>query len=77
MKGLAKVVKGRIEEAAGAIANNDKLRNRGQTDQAVGRINQAGEKSVRRAKGSARQMVEKARNAAKGAVSRAKDMIGK
>lgn len=75
MKGLTKVVKGRVEEAAGALTNNDKLRIKGQTDQVVGRVNQAGEKSVRRAKGSAKKIVDKARNAAKGAAKRAEALI--
>jgi uncharacterized protein YjbJ (UPF0337 family) len=41
MKGSTKVVKGRIEEAAGALTGNDRLRTKGQTDQAVGHVKQA------------------------------------
>ena len=44
MKGIAKVVKGRVEEAAGALIGNDKLRAKRQTDQAVGHIEQICEK---------------------------------
>ena len=48
MKGSTKIVKGRIEEAAGALTGNDKLRAKGQTDQAVGHVKQAAEKGVRK-----------------------------
>ena len=60
MKGSTKVVKGRIEEAAGALTDNDKLRARGQTDQAVGHVKQAVEKGVRQVKESAQKIVDKA-----------------
>jgi uncharacterized protein YjbJ (UPF0337 family) len=58
MKGSAKVAKGRVEEAAGALINNDKLRARGQTDQAIGRVKQAAEVGVRKAKDNAQKIVE-------------------
>jgi len=64
MSGKTDIVKGRIEEAAGALTGNDKLRARGQTDQTVGRVKQAAEKGVRQAKKSARKIVDKARNIA-------------
>lgn len=41
MRGKTDVIKGRIKEAAGALADNDKLRREGQTDQAVGKVKQA------------------------------------
>ncbi len=41
MGGKTDVVKGRIEEAAGALTGNDKLREEGKTDQAVGKAKQA------------------------------------
>ena len=63
MKGSTKVMKGRIEEAAGALAGNDRLRARGQTDQAVGHIKQAAEKGVRQAGESIRKIADKAKNA--------------
>jgi uncharacterized protein YjbJ (UPF0337 family) len=72
MKGSVKIVKGRIEEAAGALVGNDKLRAKGQTDQAVGHIIQAGEKGIRQANKSARKIVEKARDSAQAAVEHAK-----
>ena len=41
MGGKTDIVKGRIEEAAGALAGNDRLRSKGKTDQAVGEVKQA------------------------------------
>ena len=41
MGGRTDVVKGRIKEAAGALTGNDKLREEGKTDQAVGETKQA------------------------------------
>lgn len=64
MKGSTKIVKGRIEEAAGALTDNDNLRARGQTDQAVGQIKQAAEKGVRK-------IVDKVRNIAQAAIDKA------
>jgi len=59
MKGSTKVAKGRIEEAAGALTDNDRLRARGQMDQAVGQVKQAVEKGVRQVRESARKLVAK------------------
>ena len=50
MKGSTEVVKGRIEEAAGVLAGNRRLRAKGQTDQAVGHIKQVAEQSVQQIK---------------------------
>jgi uncharacterized protein YjbJ (UPF0337 family) len=44
MSGKTDVVKGRIKEAAGALTGNDKLREEGKTDQAVGKVKQATQK---------------------------------
>ncbi len=46
MGGKTDEVKGRIKEAAGALTGNDKLREEGQTDQAVGKAKQAAQKAV-------------------------------
>ena len=46
MKGSTEVVKGRIEEAAGVLTGNDRLRAKGQTHQAVGHVKQAVTKIV-------------------------------
>ena len=58
MSGRTDVVKGRIKEAAGAVTGNDKLRDEGKTDQAVGK---------------AKQAVQKAADTVKEAVNRALD----
>jgi uncharacterized protein YjbJ (UPF0337 family) len=44
MSGKTDVIKGRIKEAAGALTGNDKLRQEGKTDQAVGETKQAVQK---------------------------------
>ena len=64
MKGSIEVVRGRIEEAAGALTGNDRLRARGWMDQAMGH--------VRQAKESARKIVDKARTIARKAAQKAK-----
>lgn len=46
MGGKTDVVKGRIKEAAGSLTGNDKLREEGETDQAVGKTKQAAQKAV-------------------------------
>ena len=55
MKGSTKVVKGRIEEAAGALTGNDRLRAKGQTDEAVGHVKQTAERGVRQVSGWCRK----------------------
>lgn len=49
MKGSVQVVKGRVEEAAGVLAGNDKLRAKGQADQTVGQVKKTVEKIVDKA----------------------------
>ena len=71
MKGTAGIVKGRIEEAAGALAGNDKLRAKGRRDQTVGQVRKAAENGVREARTSAREMVDKAKAIARQAVDKA------
>ena len=46
MSGKTDEVKGRIKEAAGALTGNDRLREEGKTDQAVGKVKQVAEKVV-------------------------------
>lgn len=41
MEGKTDIAKGRLEEAAGALADNDKLRHKGKTDQSIGRVKNA------------------------------------
>lgn len=45
MGGRTDVVKGRIEEAAGVLAGSEKLRRKGRRDQAIGRTEQALDKT--------------------------------
>jgi len=65
MKGSTDVVKGHIEEAAGALVGNDKLRTKGQKDQSVGHAKQAVEKSVRPAMETAQKSTKAIVNLAK------------
>jgi uncharacterized protein YjbJ (UPF0337 family) len=72
MKGTADVVKGRIEEAAGALTGSNRLRAKGQMDQAVGQVERGAEKGVRQAKKSARKIVDSAKDVAQKTVAGAK-----
>lgn len=56
MSGKKDVFKGRLKEAAGALTGNDKLRARGKTDQAVGKVKQEAEKAIDRIGQSARKV---------------------
>jgi uncharacterized protein YjbJ (UPF0337 family) len=56
MGGKTDEVKGRIKEAAGAVTDNDKLRTEGQTDQAVGKVEQVGEKAVDKVKETVKKL---------------------
>ncbi len=64
MKGSAEVAKGRIEEAAGVLTGNEKLRDKGRKDQVFGHTKQAAERGVEKAKASARRFVEEAKETA-------------
>jgi uncharacterized protein YjbJ (UPF0337 family) len=44
MSGKTDEIKGRVKEAAGAITDDDRLRQEGKTDQAVGKAKEAVEK---------------------------------
>jgi uncharacterized protein YjbJ (UPF0337 family) len=43
-------LKGRVKEAAGALTGDEKLKEEGQLDQAVGKIKQTAEKAIDRVK---------------------------
>jgi uncharacterized protein YjbJ (UPF0337 family) len=58
MSGKTDVVKGRIKEAAGALTGNDKLRDEGKTDQAVGKTKQAAQKAVDKVKKAVKKAFE-------------------
>ncbi len=73
MSGKTDVVKGRIKEAAGALTGNERLREEGKSDQAIGKVKQAAQKAVDEVKDAARKTVGKAKEAAERAVAKAKD----
>jgi uncharacterized protein YjbJ (UPF0337 family) len=52
-------IKGRVKEAVGVIADNDRLKREGQTDQVVGELKETGEKMQDKVK----RVVEKIENA--------------
>ena len=58
MSGKTDVVKGRIKEAAGALTGNDKLREEGKTDQAVGKAKQAIQKAADTVKKAVKKVIE-------------------
>lgn len=65
MGGKTDVVKGRIKEAAGALTGNDKLREEGKTDQAVGKAKQAAQEAAGKVKKAVANVVHKVRKAMK------------
>ena len=58
MTGKGQEIKGRVEEAAGAITDDDKLRREGKTDQAVGKVKQAVEKVVDKTKDAGNRIIK-------------------
>jgi len=48
--GTTDKVKGRVKEAAGALTGDQKLKNEGKADQAVGKLKNAAEKVLDKAK---------------------------
>jgi uncharacterized protein YjbJ (UPF0337 family) len=58
MGGKTDVVKGRVKEAAGALTGNDRLREEGKTDQAIGTAKQIAEKAVDKVEQSVKQVRE-------------------
>lgn len=59
MSGKTDIVKGRIKEAAGALAGNDKLREEGKADQAIGKTKQAARKAVDNVKKAVDKAIER------------------
>jgi uncharacterized protein YjbJ (UPF0337 family) len=59
MSGKADELKGRVKEAAGAIADDDRLRREGKTDQAVGKVKQGLEKAIDKTKEKIEQLNER------------------
>jgi uncharacterized protein YjbJ (UPF0337 family) len=52
MAGKADEIKGRVKEAAGAITDDDRLRQEGKVDQAAGKVKQAAEKAIDKVQGA-------------------------
>ena len=57
MGGKTDVVKGRVKEAAGVLTGNDKLREEGKTDQAVGKAKQAVQKVADKVKNAVKKVI--------------------
>ena len=57
MGGKTDVVKGRVKEAAGALTGDDKLREEGKTDQAVGKAKQAIQKAADTVKKAVKKVI--------------------
>ncbi len=58
MSGKTDIVKGRIKEAAGALTGNDKLKEEGKTDQAVGEAKDAVQKVADKIKEVVKKVTE-------------------
>ena len=57
MSGKTDIVKGRIKEAAGALVGNEKLREEGKTDQAVGEAKEAVQKVADKVKSAVKKAI--------------------
>lgn len=57
MSGKSDIVKGRIKEAAGALVGNEKLREEGKTDQAVGEAKEAVHKVADKVKKAVKKVI--------------------
>ena len=77
MGGRMDEVKGRFEEAVGALFDDNKLRDKGKTDQAVGKVKRAAQTAVASAKNAARNTVRIAEQTGRQAVTEAKDAAKK
>jgi uncharacterized protein YjbJ (UPF0337 family) len=58
MNGKIDELKGRVKEAAGAMTDDDKLRNEGQVDQAKGKVKQSIDKAAEKVKGAIDQVTK-------------------
>lgn len=59
MDAKADKIKGRVEEAAGVLTNNRRLKNRGKVDQAAGRAKEAIGSVIDKATGAAKSVSRK------------------
>jgi uncharacterized protein YjbJ (UPF0337 family) len=58
MDGKVDELKGRVKEAAGAMTDNDNLRNEGQVDQAKGKVKQSIDKAADKVKNAIDQVTK-------------------
>jgi uncharacterized protein YjbJ (UPF0337 family) len=56
-------IKGRIKEAVGVLADDDRLKREGQRDQAVGEVKETVEKAAEKVKETVAKAVEKVKDA--------------
>jgi len=63
MSGTVDKAKGRIKEAAGALADDDSLRDEGKLDQAIGKVKDTAEKVADKVKDTAEAAADKLRDA--------------
>jgi uncharacterized protein YjbJ (UPF0337 family) len=66
-------IKGRIKEAVGVLADDDRLRREGQRDQAVGEVKETVEKAAQQVKEKVERTAEKIKAKAKRAVEKVKN----
>jgi uncharacterized protein YjbJ (UPF0337 family) len=66
-------IKGRIKEAVGVLADDDRLKREGQRDQAVGEVKETVEKAAEQVKEKMERAAEKVKEKAKRAVEKVKD----
>jgi len=72
MNGKFNVVKGRINEAVGALTGNKRLKAKGKAEQLVGKVETKAKEELTDARKSAREMVEVAKDTADRTVEKAK-----
>jgi uncharacterized protein YjbJ (UPF0337 family) len=60
MSGTTDEIKGRVKEAAGVLTGNERLKNEGRLDQAVGKVKKVVERVIDKAKGNRKPFVTKA-----------------
>jgi len=51
MSGTSDKIKGRVKEAVGVVTDNQRLKNEGRKDQAIGKVKKAVERVIDKAKG--------------------------
>jgi uncharacterized protein YjbJ (UPF0337 family) len=52
MSGTTDEIKGRVKEAVGVVTDNERLKNEGRLDQAVGKVKKVVERVIDKAKGN-------------------------